>query len=148
MIYHKPVTSTNLQVIDSTESSLTIAWDSELAGMFFSIHVKHAALDDLYYRVAKTYLPGEIMTHTVEGLSSGTYYSIKLIIGQHDHSDFEGGVVEGRTQGTSLCGNGLIDAGEECDEGKEVWTESSHCTSECILTIVQLPTKVRQNYLS
>lgn len=146
LIYRKPVTPTSVMVIESTESSLSIAWDVELPAMaYYSIHLKHAALTDIYYRAVKTYLPKDITTHTIEGLASGTSYSIKLIIGQ-DGLFNHVGEIEGRTKGTSLCGDGVINTGEECDAGEDNGSTNSDCNSECVVTVVMLPTQARTNY--
>lgn len=113
---------------------------------YYSIHIKRAALSDSYYRAAKTYLPHDINTYTVEGLSAGTAYTIKLIVGEDGIFNHAGGT-EGKTKGTSLCGDGVLNTGEECDAGEDNGSTDSDCNLECVLTIMMLPTQASPNYL-
>ena len=73
-----------LRLTEATESSLTVAWNSAQDEHEVStlVAIKHAALGDIYYTTAKTFLPNEISAYNIRGLSSGTSYTVKVISGQ------------------------------------------------------------------
>ena len=135
LIYRKPVAVTNIKVLDSSESELTIGWESpENKGPSYLL-IKNANLGDHYFKIAKSYLPGDITSVKIGSLSPGTTYSILVMPAEHDKDENVGTMIEGTTTGTSLCGNGQIDIGEECDEGSDNGKDGLNCTTACVIRI-------------
>jgi len=132
LVYRKQPTVSNLRMVETTELSLKVAWDTAHYLTFFYILVKRTVLGDQYYNIAKQFLPGEISSYTIEGLAAGTSYTVKVVSGQNGHYEENGAVVSGTTAGASLCGNGVLDTGEECDDGDLNGADTSDCNSECV----------------
>lgn len=135
LIYRAPVNVANLRIISSTESELTIGWDGlESMDTYYAL-VKHSVLPDQYFKVAALYLPEEVRTIKIRRLASGTTYSVRVMPMDHNKEENVGSSIEGTTLGTSLCGNELIDMGEECDFGPLNGQDENNCTSTCVFQI-------------
>ena len=135
LIYCKPVAVTNIKVLDSSESEITIGWESQENISPSYILIKNANLGDQYFKIAKSYLPEDVTTVKIRSLSPGTAYSILVMPAGHNQDENVGTMIEGTTTGTSLCGNGQIDIGEDCDEGNDNGRDGFNCTTACVIRI-------------
>ena len=135
LVYRKPTTVTNLRVLESTESELTVAWDAIESMPSSYLLLKHANMGNQYFKVAQPYLPGGITSVKLTGLSSGTPYTIMSLPLEHAPEEDIGVTIEGTTLGDSLCGNGMVDMGEECDDGSDNGKPGVNCTTSCVYEI-------------
>ncbi len=110
IFYVKQMPPTNLHVIESTNSSISVAWDSlsnhsqrylandpNLAGKSFMIQVKRNG--DENYQVSKSFLPGHLTSYTVKGLAAETSYSIRVISGRNGNYEKDGAELVSYTAG-------------------------------------------------
>jgi len=137
--YCKQPPVTNLRIVDETDSSLRLSWDNAQDATSSYMLVKPTGLGDQYYNVAKSFLPGDVSTYTIGGLGSGKNYTIKVLTGDDGNYERSGAEISGLTDGENLCGNGVTDHDEQCDDGSQNGSAESNCTLECVSFVEPLP---------
>ncbi len=123
---------TNVQTSNVTADSATITWTTNVAATSQVQYGTTAA-----YGSSTTLDSALVTSHsvTVSGLTASTLYHFKVL------SDLGGSStpVESNdgtfttTAPAAVCGNGIVEAGEECDEGAQ--NGQGVCTTQCKLLI-------------
>ena len=128
----------NLQVVEVSESSLSVAWDIVQAQQpeYVIVLFKGTALSDGYNNTAKSFLPSKISTIAIRGLASGTSYTVKKVSVRDGQYENGGAFVVGTASGMSECGNGVLDNRGGCDEGTQYGSGVvGECNSDCVFTV-------------
>ena len=121
----------NLHIKKSTVNSITVAWEKASGASSSYIIIKTEGFGNEYFKTAKSFT--QVESVTIHNLMAATSYVIKVYTGSKGKYEQMGAQVIGSTIGNTTCGNGNIDAGEECDDGALDGTSDSNCTSACMI---------------
>lgn len=121
----------NVRILESTNTSFIVAWDPAVGATSSFVLIKPSIMDDQYYRVVYEFI--QRTSCRIDYLTEGTQYTIKVFTGDHGNYERIGATVNGRTTGVNRCGNGIVDPGEDCDDGGDSnGFETSNCTIACV----------------
>ena len=129
--YSKQQPVKNLRVIDQANQSLTIAWDYATGASSSYVIFKPFSMTDEYFKAAISFT--QINTLVINGLQSATEYVIRVFTGKEGKYEKTGATIITSTLGVNYCGNGILDIGEECDNGfLENGAANGNCTASCL----------------
>eukprot|EP00977_Amphora_coffeiformis_P006316 scaffold1352_cov180-Amphora_coffeaeformis.AAC.6 len=128
--YTKQEPASNLRITGANEHSLTIAWDGAEGATSYYVVFKPAILSDQYYKPATTFTQDTSLT--ISNLGAGTSLEVRVYSGKDGKYEKSGASIVVQTFGISHCGNGGLDAGEECDDGILNGSPDSNCTDVCV----------------